>query len=50
MRDNDRTKAQEHDRNRSSDPDRVVRALMKKTGTSYSQVLACCTDTAVTAR
>jgi hypothetical protein len=40
MRDDDRTKAQEHDRSSSSDPDREVGGLMKRTGTSYSQVLA----------
>jgi hypothetical protein len=38
MRDNVQTKAQQQDR--TSDADREVRALMKKTGTSYSQVLA----------
>lgn len=39
MRDTDKTKAQQHDRSSTHDPDREVRALMKKTGTSYSQVL-----------
>jgi hypothetical protein len=38
MRDNVQTKAQRTDR--TSDAEREVRALMKKTGTSYSQVLA----------
>jgi hypothetical protein len=36
----DETEAQGRLRRSASDPDREVRALMRKTGTSYSQVLA----------
>jgi hypothetical protein len=39
MRDN-KPKTPAHGNRSTSDPDREVRALMRKTGTSYSQVLA----------